>query len=200
MLFKLLRFLAKLRNFVISNFYVPWMLKNIGVKVSKSSKFIGAPVITMAPDSSIEIGQNCVFISNNETALGANHEVIIRTLNSGAEIKIGGDSGFSGVTICAAKQVLIGMRCLVGANVSIYDTDFHAIGSIGRRYNNNKDDILVGSVMIGNDVFIGANSIIMKGVSIGNNSIIGAGSVVTKNIPANVIAAGNPAKIIRSIN
>lgn len=54
----------------------------------------------------------------------------------------------------------------------------------------------IGKVVIGNNVFIGANSIILPNVKIGNNVIIGAGSVVTKDIPDNVVVAGNPAKII----
>ena len=54
-------------------------------------------------------------------------------------------------------------------------------------------------VVIGNNVFIGVNSVILRGVTIGNNCVIGAGSVVTKDIPSNTVAAGNPAKVIMSI-
>lgn len=54
----------------------------------------------------------------------------------------------------------------------------------------------IGKVSIGNRVFIGAGSIILPGVSIGDNSVIGAGSVVTKNIPSDVVAAGNPARVL----
>ena len=54
----------------------------------------------------------------------------------------------------------------------------------------------IGLVEIGNNVFIGAGSIILPGVSIGNNSVIGAGSVVSKNIPENSVAAGNPCRVI----
>lgn len=54
-------------------------------------------------------------------------------------------------------------------------------------------------VVIGDDVWIGGSVTINPGVTIGNNSIIGSGSVVTKDIPSNVIAAGNPAKVIRKI-
>lgn len=54
----------------------------------------------------------------------------------------------------------------------------------------------IGKVNIGNRVFIGAGSIILPGVSIGDNSVIGAGSVVTRSIPSNVIAAGNPARVL----
>ena len=56
------------------------------------------------------------------------------------------------------------------------------------------------SVRIGKNCWIGAGALIMPGVTIGDNSVIGAGSVVTKDIPANVIAVGNPAKVLREIN
>jgi len=58
----------------------------------------------------------------------------------------------------------------------------------------------IGKVKIGDNVFIGANSIILPGVTIGNNAIIGAGSIVTKDIPENSIAVGNPAKIIGDLH
>lgn len=54
-------------------------------------------------------------------------------------------------------------------------------------------------VTIGNNCWIGANSVICPGVTIGDNTVIGAGSVVTKDIPANCVAAGNPCKVIRPI-
>lgn len=57
----------------------------------------------------------------------------------------------------------------------------------------------IGRVDIGNNVFIGADSVVLPGVSIGNNSVIGANSTVTKSIPDNVVAAGNPARVICSI-
>lgn len=57
-----------------------------------------------------------------------------------------------------------------------------------------------GKITIGNNVFLGVNSIVLKGVTIGENSIIGAGSVVTKDIPPNVVAAGNPCRVISSLD
>ena len=54
--------------------------------------------------------------------------------------------------------------------------------------------------IIGNNVFIGCNAIILKGVTIGDNATIGAGSVVTKDIPSNVVAVGNPCRVLREIN
>ena len=55
-------------------------------------------------------------------------------------------------------------------------------------------------VKIGSDVWIGSNVVILPGITIGKNSVIGAGSVVTKNIPENVVAVGNPCKVLREIN
>ena len=58
----------------------------------------------------------------------------------------------------------------------------------------------IGRVRIGNDVFIGAGSIILPNVKIGDNSIVGAGSIVTKDIPPNVVCGGNPAKVISTMD
>ena len=57
-----------------------------------------------------------------------------------------------------------------------------------------------GTVRIGNNVFIGVNSVILRNVTIGDNSIIGAGSVVTKDVPPNVVVVGNPARVIRNLS
>ncbi|NOT14948.1 MAG: acyltransferase [Methylotenera sp.] len=171
-----------------------------GAKVSKRVRFYGMPIISMHKNSEIVIGESCVLCSRSDmTDLGVNHQVVLRTLRSGASIVIGNDTGISGGAICAAIRVEIGNECLIGANVTISDTDFHAISPIGRRYNQNPQDIAAAQIIIEDNVFIGTGSIVLKGVRIGKNSVVGAGSVVTKNVPSNTIVAGNPARIIRSI-
>ena len=55
-------------------------------------------------------------------------------------------------------------------------------------------------IIIGNNVWIGGNVVINPGITIGENSVIGSGSVVTKDIPSNVVAAGNPCKVLRAIS
>ena len=74
--------------------------------------------------------------------------------------------------------------------------DFHNRREIKSDNANKRDE----PVIIGHDVFVGMNTIILKGVEIGDRCIIGAGSVVTKSIPSDYVAAGNPAKVIRKIN
>jgi len=101
-----------------------------------------------------------------------------------------------GLTILDCGKVTIGDNVMIAPNVQIYAVA-HPI-SIETRASGDHASI-TAPVNIGNNVWIGGSSIILMGVSIGNNSIIGAGSVVTKDIPANVIACGNPCKVIREI-
>lgn len=101
------------------------------------------------------------------------------------------------VAISEHKTITIGRRCLIGTNVEIYDSDFHGIRIQDRRISDPKNS---KSVMIGDDVFIGSNVKIMKGVAIGNGSVIANGSIVVSEIPQSVIAGGNPARVLKSID
>ncbi|MCE3253020.1 MAG: acyltransferase [Cellvibrio sp.] len=112
-----------------------------------------------------------------------------------AEIVIGDYCLISpGVRISAAKSIRIGDNSMLAANVIISDSDWHGI------YNRVRPFRCTKPVIIKNNVWLGERVIVTKGVTIGENSVIGAGSVVTKNIPANSVAAGNPARIIKTIN
>ena len=97
-------------------------------------------------------------------------------------------------TVLDVGKVSIGANAQIAPNVSIY-TAGHPIHPDSR----NSGYEYGISITIGDNVWIGGNVCIMPGVTIGNNVVIGAGSVVTKDIPDNVIAAGNPCKIIRVI-
>jgi acetyltransferase-like isoleucine patch superfamily enzyme len=173
-------------------------LRCLGVEVGANITLWGRPIVSRIRGSTIQIGDRVVLCSiSTKTALGVNHPVVLKTLSPKARIVIGDDVGMSGGTICSAQSVTIGEGTLLGANVVIADTDFHPIASQGRRYS--RADVAISPVTIHENVFIGMNSLIMKGVVIGANSIIGAGSVVTKSIPANVIAAGNPCRVVKPL-
>lgn len=181
-------------------FYVPVRLREMGVELGKDVRFYGMPIVRMAKGSSIRIGDRVVLCSDSRfTELGVNHPVVLRTLRPGAEIVIGDDCGISGGSICAAIRVVMGKECLLGANVSIVDTDFHAIKPEGRRFNNKPQDIGSAPVYIANNVFIGTGVIVLKGVNIGCNSVIGAMSVVGRNVSDNAVWAGTPARLITTI-
>ena len=180
---------------------VPWRLKGKGVTCHSSARFYGSPIVSLAVRSTIRIGARSTLISDSRyTALGVNHSVVLRTLSAGANIEIGDDTGISGGSICASKEIKIGAQCLIGANVMICDTDFHSLNPAGRRYPENELALSALPVIIEDNVFIGTNSMILKGVTIGANSVIGAGSVVTKNVPRDSVFGGNPAKGIGQIS
>lgn len=195
-----MRPLADTLNLIWWRTIVPLRLKARGVTFGQNTSFTGSPIITMENNSRIHIGDRCSLISTaKHTALGVTQPVILRTLRPNAIIDIGSDTGISGAVICSSIEIRIGRECLIGANCMIFDTDFHPIDPNNRRYERNPERINCLPVCIEDNVFIGTNSIITKGITIGKNSVIGAGSVVTTDIPANVIAAGNPARTIRSI-
>lgn len=96
--------------------------------------------------------------------------------------------------ILDCAKVIIGDNVLFAPNVSLY-TAGHPIHYEIR----NQEIEYAFPITIGNNVWIGGNVVINPGITIGDNTVIGAGSVVTKNIPANVIAVGNPCKVLRQI-
>jgi len=101
------------------------------------------------------------------------------------------------------NRITIGDNALIAPGVHIY-TVFHPISAKERFYNSINEGFpfaisKTAPVTIGNNVWIGGGSIILPGVSIGDNVTIGAGSVVTKSIRSNVLAYGNPCKIIRTV-
>lgn len=97
-------------------------------------------------------------------------------------------------TILDVAKVIIGNNCMLAPNVAIY-TAGHPVHPDTR---NTLYEYGI-EVTIGDNVWIGGNSVICPGVHIGSNCVIGAGSVVTKDIPDWSIAAGNPCKVIRKI-
>jgi len=99
--------------------------------------------------------------------------------------------------ICSEGEgIEIRENTLIGTNCQIMDSDFHDLDPERRTTGIPK----TAKVIIGKNVFIGNNVSILKGVTIGDNSVIGTGAVVTKSVPANTIAGGNPAVVIRDLH
>ena len=97
------------------------------------------------------------------------------------------------LTVLDCARVIIGDNVLIAPNVCI-TTAGHPIHYMSRKKYEYADEI-----RIGDNVWIGANVVINPGVKIGDNSVIGSGSVVTKDIPDNVVAVGNPCRVLREI-
>ena len=143
----------------------------------------------------IEIGENCWLVSSWE---GHPYKTGIFSYLKESEIKIGKNTGLSGAVIFCRDRVLIGDYCWLSPGVIIIDNNSHAV-SIDHTIRE-KGEIKSAPVILGDNVWLGMRSIIFKGVTIGDNSIIAAGSIVTKDIPANCLAGGIPAKVIKELD
>ncbi len=93
---------------------------------------------------------------------------------------------------CAAVE--FGDNVFIGPNCSFY-TAGHPLDTKQR----NEGLEYAHPIKVGDNVWLGGNVVVLPGISIGNNSVIGAGSVVTKNIPDNVVAVGNPCRVVKAI-
>lgn len=145
------------------------------------------------------IGDNVTINSSKKSNFLGGDDYTTIYVNKGKTLRIGSGVGISNSTIICYENINIEDNVFIGADVKIYDTDFHCI-NYNKRISIINDIPVSKPILIKNGAFIGAHSIILKGVTIGEHSIIGAGSVVTKNIPNNEIWAGNPAKFIRKID
>jgi len=160
-------------------------------------KSLGRYFIFMRPwnikifGSPIEIGDYATFIASSDKKIS--FSIWPHNKDEGI-IKIGDFCMICpGVRIGSATGVFIDDSCMIASNAYITDSDWHDI------YNR----IAPGKtapVRIEKNVWVGDSAIICKGVTIGENSIVGAGAVVVSSIPANVIAAGNPAKAVKNLD
>ncbi|WP_068268453.1 sugar O-acetyltransferase [Caviibacter abscessus] len=98
------------------------------------------------------------------------------------------------LVILDCAKVSFGANCFIAPNCSFY-TASHPIEVELR----NKGLETAKPITVGNNVWIGGNVVVLPGVSIGDNTVIGAGSVVTRDIPSNVVAVGNPCKVIKTV-
>lgn len=191
-----------------------WVLYRMGIAVAELLRlayawFIAGPVVR----SVASVGQGLRI--ERVPYIRGNGEI---TIGSGVYIsgKIGisfsrhacktpkfqlGDRTFvgHGCSFSAAGKIAVGNDCLIGGNVRIQDNDAHPLDPDLRRKGEPVNDQDVHPVVIEDGAWIAPRCTILKGVTIGENSVVGADSVVTKDVPANMLVAGNPARIIRKL-
>lgn len=123
-------------------------------------------------------------------------KILLQARGRGSRISIGARTATSNnISIVAMDSIQIGEDCLIGDLVCIVDCDCHEINPATRRHTVGE----TAPVSIGKNVWLGSRVMVLKGVTIGENTVVAAGAVVTKSLPANTIAAGVPAKVVREI-
>lgn len=187
--FRMLRVAAMPRN---------WLYCALsGVRYEVSWIFCGLPLIQKRRGSIIVIGHNFKACSDPKwNSIGVYQRVILKTGRPDARLVIGDNVGVSGCTIAASTSIRIGDYVQIGSGALITDSDAHPLAWKARRANHPG---ISQPIEIGDDVFIGARAIILKGVTIGRGAIVGAGAVVAHDVPPFAVVAGNPAKIIKSV-
>lgn len=173
-------------------------MRGSGVQVGQGWQFYGLPIWQKHRESILVLGARASLRSTvRSNPLGATHACILSTRRADAVLTIGDDFGMTGGSIVCEQRITIGNRVLMGANSIITDTDFHPLSAAVRHTHPTQG--ATAPIYIQDDVFIGMQVLILKGVTVGAGSVIGAGSVVTRDIPAGVIAAGNPCRVVRSL-
>lgn len=165
--------------------------------------------------SGIDYGQKtqidwAVRIFNNKNKIVLGDNVYLRAIKKGyqagmpypttilidvkkAWVQIGSNTRINGAYIHAQKSISIGENCVIASGVNIMDSNGHNLYSLNRT----KGRDVPAEIVIGNNVWLGLNAVILKGTTIGNNSVVSAGSVVRGSFPPNSLIVGNPAKTVK---
>ena len=189
-----------------------WKALLLKIRYGKALQLLGVlrvlgemPKFKLPGESKIILGDYVVL--NSDSVLSNTALTYRCTLICGLNgvIEVGENSILNGVAITAYKKVKIGRNCQIASCTMICDTDFHPIDTVMRKrqalgYKIDFNTVNKEEVHIGDNVWIGWGSIVLKGVHIADNSIVAAGSVVFSNVPANVIVAGSPAKVVKHLD
>jgi acetyltransferase-like isoleucine patch superfamily enzyme len=182
-----------------NNVYLKIRLSYVdGLAISDDVVFDGTPIIEITEGATVSIG-NCTTINSSNVGHHINMHSPVKLLadRHGASITIGNKTRIHGTCIHAYKSVTIGDNCLIAANCQIIDSNGHELSfdNVENRINTSSDG---KPIVIEDCVWLGANTIVLPGVRIGRGSIVAAGSVVVNDVPPMVIAAGNPARTVRT--
>jgi len=165
--------------------------------IKKGFKIIGIPLVDIRSNSSIHLGKNITIRSINR---GYHINILSRTklfTDPGGVIYIGDNTRIYGSCIHASKSITIGKNCLIAGNVNIIDRNGHEL-SMENPENRINTYGKSKAIIIEDNVWIGANAIILPGSFIGEGSVIMANSVVKGTYSKKTLLGGVPAKILKT--
>lgn len=165
-------------------------------KIKNGYKAIGVPLIDVRSNSSIQLGENITIRSRNR---GYHINLLSETklfTDPGAIIRIGDNTRIYGSCIHASKSIFIGKNCLIAGNVNIIDRNGHEL-CMDNPENRINTYGVSKEIIIEDNVWIGANAIILPGSIIGEGSVIMANSIVKGKFPPKTLLGGVPAIILK---
>jgi acetyltransferase-like isoleucine patch superfamily enzyme len=183
-------------------------IRGRGNRIINKGVFLGVKIDIAGNNNLVEIGKGAFLTDMTIFVRGNNHHLRVGAYckfkggcawfedNNGAII-IGDHTSIESAHLAVTepnKRIVIGADCMLSAGINIRTGDSHSIldAETGKRINYAQD------ITIGDHVWIGLNAVILKGVSIGNNAIISTNALVTHNVPDHSVAAGIPAKVVKS--
>lgn len=184
-------------NSLIGKLIVLRILLESNIEMKGTLIVKGQPLIDIREGSKLYIGDGVTLNSRNKGYhINMHSPVKLFADRQGAEIRIGDRTRIHGTCIHAYQSVVVGRNCLIAANCQIFDGNGHDL-SFPNVENRISTRGTSKPVRIEDNVWIGANSVVLPGVTIGRGSVISANSVVDKDIPPMVIAGGNTAIVIK---
>lgn len=174
-----------------------WLSRKKNIRRMGSLNIYGRPLVDIHEDCELVIGDNVTINSRNKGYhVNMHSPVKLFADRDGAKICIGKNTRIHGSCLHAYSLIEIGENCLIAANCQIIDGNGHDVSfpDVENRINTTGPS---KPVKIEDNVWIGANTIILPGVTIGYGSVVSANSVVVDDIPDMVIASGNPARVIK---
>jgi acetyltransferase-like isoleucine patch superfamily enzyme len=171
--------------------YVGLLSRYLRLKLRYRSRFQTEGICFICPGVTFEIGPQATLRIGRWAWVGHGGKIRVHEgeVSIGAKTVIGQE-----VTISAFKHISIGRECIIADRVMLIDFD-HGVTEVDRPIR--EQGIYKRDVQVGHNVWIGYGACILRGVSVGDNSVIGTSAVVTGDIPANAVAAGVPARVIR---
>ncbi len=142
-------------------------------------------------------GPGTVVFERDVNAWSHAEKNVLITYDRDARIVIGANTRLNGAGIMAQRGITVGRDCILGSALLV-DTDFHSVER-DRRISPHPR-VLSEPIHIGSNVWLCGQAAVLKGVTIGDNSVVGFRAVVTSDVPANVVVAGNPARVVKHLD
>jgi acetyltransferase-like isoleucine patch superfamily enzyme len=175
-----------------------WLIKrNKNIRCTGKVIIKNWPIIDVRRGGTLELGDGVTLNSENKYYhVQLYGPVKLQARNAGAKLYIGAQTKIHGSCIHATESIRIGENCLIAGNCQIFDCSGHDIFDI---YENRPVSLKCKPIVIGDNVWVGANSIILPGTLIKKGTVVAAGSVVSGQFHEYSLIGGNPAVVIKDL-